>query len=82
MIICLGNKQICEVFEQSTNRNYAKNRAREVILRHFTHPIQEHANRKMVELLRLNGADVSHRLNDGSMPLHVAIAMGKRVIKY
>lgn len=60
-----------------SNANYAKKRAQEVIFKHFIRPVQMHANRKMVELLLSYGADITHRLNDGTTPFDVAIAIGK-----
>lgn len=64
---------------KTSNENYAKNRAKETILKHFTHPMQKHANRKLVKLLMSYGADVNHSLNDGTTPFEVAIAMGKSI---
>lgn len=59
--------------------NYAKGKAQEVIFKHFTRPIQQHANRKIVELLIGYGANVNYRLNDGRTPFDMALAIGNEL---
>lgn len=77
IIICLGDKKITEMLMKTSNKNYAKSLALDVILKHSSNPIQEHANIKILKLLLSYGADINHSLSDGTLPLHVALAIGK-----
>lgn len=81
--ICLDNKKIREILiNKIPNENYAKKELRRLYssTSHITHPIQQRANRKIVELLIGFGADVNHSLNDGRTSFGVAFAIGNNMI--
>lgn len=66
------------VTERDEEETYAKKMAAELLLEHWNHPVEEHANEKLFELLVNNGANINQKdTDDGMTPYDEASVLGK-----
>ena len=58
------------------DRKYSERKAFELMEKHWTHPIQERAGDKIVEILMNYKANINHEDGDDDSPLDIATDLG------